>query len=105
MAFARTRCTAGRLAKMRMRGDPATHPRSPPIPREPALEPVSQSGVFDPDVLHKLYPAHTAVLRQQRLTAFSRYQHTTLCVLTQDLSGLLRRKFHAILLRHLHRPE
>jgi hypothetical protein len=49
--------------------------------------PVGQSGVFDPHVLRKLYPAHPAavVLLQQQRTTFSRYQHTTLRVLIQDL--------------------
>ena len=71
----------------------------------PALEPVGQSRVFDPDVLRELYSAHPAavVLLQQQLTPLSRYQHTTLRVLTHDLAGLLRRKCHGFLLQHFRR--
>jgi hypothetical protein len=73
----------------------------------PVLDPVGQSGVFDPDVLRKLFPAHPAAVvgLQQRLTTFSRYQDTTLRVLTQDLSGLLLRNRHGNLLRHFRRFE
>jgi hypothetical protein len=73
----------------------------------PALEPVGQRRVFDPDVPCELYSAHPAavVLLQQRLTSFSRYQHTTLRVPTQDLSRLLRCRCHGILLRHFRRLE
>ena len=51
------------------------------------LTPVRQSGVFYPQVLRKLHPAHPAaiVLRQQQLTPFGCYQHATPCVLAQDL--------------------
>ena len=42
-------------------------------------------------------------LLQQQLTPFSRYQHTTPCILTQDLSRLLRCNCHGTLLRHFPR--
>lgn len=57
---------------------------SPPSMTTPALEPVGQRRIFDPQVVGELYSAHTAaiVLLQQRFATLSRYQHATPCVPT-----------------------